>query len=89
MKLKKSEARIIIYLRNARPENTFGNAISIKLDMDYAHCRNILSRMVEKEWVVKVLNTNLNKTFYTLVPGKAPVRQSRTLLSGIVEEEEE
>lgn len=50
--MKKSEARILVYLANADKRFTYGREISIKLGMDYVYLSNILSQLKFKNWIL-------------------------------------
>lgn len=60
--MKKSEARILIFLSIAKDRLTYAKYMSFKLDMDYGYLIEILSNMRLKKWIncVKVNN----KKFY-------------------------
>lgn len=62
VKLKISEARILVFLKQVPKPERFARNISTKLDMDYGYGIRILKAMVEKGW----LSTHRldNKVFY-------------------------
>ncbi len=49
--IKKSEARIIMYLLNAANHLKKGSAIGEKLDADYIYLMKLLNVMYKKGWV--------------------------------------
>jgi len=64
-KMKKSEARILIYLAQVNAPQRNIATVSRKLDIDYTYCLRILKLMKEKGWVREhKLET---KTFYDVV----------------------
>ena len=76
--MKRSEARIIIYLNQVDIINKFGRKISIKLEMDYNYTLGILKGMKEKEWIHT--HRRNNKVFFDLTE-EAPVGEASSLLS--------
>lgn len=62
--MKKSEARILIYISQATNPNKFVRQISSKLEIDYGYLLKILAMMVSKEWLFK--HRHRNKCFYDL-----------------------
>ena len=48
MCLKRSEARILLFLQNVEAKERYASAISIKLDVDIAYLYNTLKKMTEK-----------------------------------------
>ena len=77
--MKKSEARIIMYLHTVKPENKFIRKMCSKLNMDYAYTLEILNLMLEKRWIYKIKNHN--KSMLEL-NGIAPVKQAIEKLKG-------
>lgn len=67
--IKKSEARILIYLKNADEVLRYGRAISRKLQIDYCYLNGILAGMKDKRWITGT--DKFNKIFYE-VTEKAP-----------------
>ena len=52
--LKRSEARILVYLANARPELCKTRFISLKLDIAKNYTYDILNEMLYKAWVKRI-----------------------------------
>ena len=75
--LKKSEARIIVYLHNASMHVKYVAAISEKLGLDYAYTIRILRGMLAHNWVRR--EHRENKTFYIL-KGTAPLNTAKKVL---------
>ena len=65
--MKKSEARIIIYLANVGNVSKSGGRMSETLKMDYIYAMRILSEMYQKEWL-KVHEYN-QTTYFELTDG--------------------
>ena len=76
--MKKSEARLIIYLKQVDNINKFGAKISMKLEMDYNYTLRILKGMESKGWIHT--HKRHNKVFYDLTED-APTKESSLLLS--------
>ncbi len=67
--IKKSEARIIIFLNNSRPADHYIKRISIKLDIEYGYLVRLLGGMKEKGWVwIEKAIANRTKSYYHLAP---------------------
>jgi DNA-binding MarR family transcriptional regulator len=65
--MKKSEARILLYLNQTDLQAHFVGKISLKLDIAYGYTIQILNGMTEKGWLNRDKSTaNPNKTFYNL-----------------------
>lgn len=77
--VKQSEARILIYLRNASPMFCFAKQIGMKLGIDYGYLIRILSEMKSKEWINS--ERRETKVFYFVTP-KAPLEISKKVVSG-------
>ena len=75
--LKKSEARILIYLNNVSPNLKFPRAISSKLEMDKAYLSSRLGDMIEKGWLIK--DKYPLRTYYNITD-KAPIEEAKELL---------
>lgn len=66
--LRKSEARILVFLDNSTKDLHYVQMISIKLKMDYGHLGRRLAEMVDKDWLSRnISRTNRNRTYYELV----------------------
>ena len=65
--MKKSEARILIFLNNANDRFKYAKFMAFKLNMDYGYLINILSDMKMKKWVNCVKRDN--KKFYYINKG--------------------
>lgn len=77
MKLKLSEARILVYLDNVREDYKFARKMSVKLDTDYDYTLGILKAMKYKGWIRA--RRSDNKIFYTLNK-KAPLNEAYDLV---------
>lgn len=80
IKIKKTEARILVYLRNSLPKYKYARKISTKLDIDYAYVLRSLANMREKQWI-KLVSTNGNK-IYDLAHA-APLEDAIKTIAGI------
>lgn len=49
--IKKSEARIMMFLRDTKPTLKYGDMISQKLDIDYIYVMKLLRGMYAKGWI--------------------------------------
>lgn len=76
--LKMSEARIIIFLKNADLTNRFARQMMSKLMIDYGYLLRILQGMTEKNWLKKTVNHN--KVFYELTE-EAPYNDAVTVFT--------
>lgn len=74
--IKQSEARILFYLSVVHPTRKYVQAISDKLELNYAYLLNILNSMYAKGWLTK--HSHKRYMFYSLTP-KAPLEQAKTL----------
>ena len=75
--MKKSEARILIYLKQVETVDKYTTRIVTKLDMDYVYTLGVLKKMVEKKWVSK--SRHFTKVFYQLTED-APLQEASSLL---------
>lgn len=64
-KIKKSEAKVLTFLRNADKDRRYTRMMSIKLHMDYGFITGILSEMKEKGWISGKLISG-KKFYHTL-----------------------
>jgi predicted transcriptional regulator len=76
--LKRSEARIMVYLESVDNTEKYVTAISNHLKIDYVYLLRILRQMLTKGWL-KIHHFN-NKTFYDLAC-KAPIDKAKQVLS--------
>ena len=77
IKLKKSQAKVLIFLNTVDAMHRFARRISIKLDMDYGYLTQNLAVMHNKRWISK--DRRNNKVFYN-VTKEAPIEESSLLL---------
>lgn len=64
--IKKSEARILVYLYTVVKPLRYMTAISTKLDIDYGYVQQLLRGMVTKGWLVRFKTKGNNKVFFAL-----------------------
>jgi len=76
-KLKKSEARILVYLSQVANNLRYPFKISSKLDIGYSYTLQILERMLAKGWIAKIKVRG--RSFYKLSE-TAPLEQSLDLI---------
>lgn len=76
--MKRSEARVLLYLDVVDKMYTFGRAISFKLNMDYGYLNRILSDMKMKGWIGCIPRSN--KKFYHLLK-KANLKTARKIIA--------
>lgn len=77
--LKASEARILIYLANAKVQKRYVKAISNKLDIDYTYLLNILGKMLTKGWITR--EQEALKTYYHITKqGSFFLKKAKELL---------
>ncbi len=79
-KLRKSEARILVFLSQSDKPNRYAGHMSKKLQIDYPYLLNILSRLKEKNFIDVVNSPVKNKKFYKLTE-IAPIKQAIKVLS--------
>ena len=77
MKIKKSEARLLVFLEKVRVNLRYARAISSKLDIGYSFCCEILAKMVYKRWLRTEQFTT--KKYYFLNK-KAPIKEAKRCL---------
>lgn len=77
LKMKKSEARILVFLSNVSNPDKFVTNISRKLGMDYAYLIRILGDMVAKGWLRK--HHLEQKVFYDLY-STSPIETAKKIL---------
>ena len=77
--IKKSEARILIYLENAANHRKNGTVIGEALDIDYIYLMKLLKKMYSKEWI----KTHLyNKVTYFDLTEHSPMKYAKERLIG-------
>lgn len=76
--MKRSEAKIIIFLEAADIQLCFARHISNKLKMDYGYLLRQLNLLKEKKWIT-IATRKDNKVFYRLT-SIAPHEQAKKLL---------
>ena len=81
--MKKSEARILLFLSQTDMTLHYLGKISVKLEIDYGYTIRILAEMVEKDWLRRDKGlANPQKTFYHLTKdGLAMLQMAKTLLT--------
>jgi DNA-binding MarR family transcriptional regulator len=84
MDITKTEARILIYLKHAKPELHYIMAISQKLCVAYNYTSQILNQMEQKGWVKKQ-KSEYRKSFYFLT-GKADLKEAALIAAEIKKE---
>lgn len=77
--MKKSEARIIVYLSQVSNNNKWVSIISAKLNIDYAYIIKILKLMKAKHWIRS--DKQRIKTYYFLTK-LAPLESAKLKLDG-------
>jgi hypothetical protein len=71
--IKKSEARILIFLRHAAPYMKNGKLMSKKLEIDYIYLMKLLRGMYDKGWV----GTHLyNNVYYFKTTRHTPIKEA-------------
>ena len=75
--IKRSEARILLYLDQVANPLKYVAKISRRLDIDYNYCNRVLLIMKEKKWVFT--HRLVNKTFYDLT-SQAPIEPAKAVL---------
>jgi DNA-binding MarR family transcriptional regulator len=76
-KMKRSEARIIVYLNNVDSTLKYGSSMAIKLRMDYAYLLMILRGLKDRGWIKAI--PKLGKVFYELTD-QSPLAEAKELL---------
>ena len=79
MKLKQSEAKVLVLLENAVVYARYAGHIAAKLGVDYGYMLNVLRGMHVKGWIQKT-KPHGTKTFYSLNTA-APLKRAKELLS--------
>jgi len=78
IKIKKSEAKVLIFISNADKRFCFTKQISIKLRMDYGYCMRTLHQLAANGWLKS--HQLEQKIFYELT-AKAPIKQAKEIMS--------
>lgn len=76
--MKRSEARIIIYLINVAKPLKHGDAISMNLEIDYIYTMKILRGMYEKGWIK--LHKYDGRTYFNTTL-QTPIEKARERIS--------
>ena len=76
--MKKSEARILVYLMNTRITLKYAEAMSLKLNIDISTISRSLARLLEKKWIFIAANRD-NKKFYELGQN-TPLKEAKDIL---------
>ena len=76
--MKKSEARILIYIANVELRYRYGKQIALKLDMDYAYCLRILAGLNNKLILTKIKPKG-SKTFYSIM-NKSVIKKAKEIV---------
>lgn len=76
--IRKSEARIIIFLVNAELKAKNGSNISYKLDIDYIYTMKILGQMYNKGWIGK---HKYDRTTYYKTISSTPINEAKSKLA--------
>ena len=79
VKIKKSEARILIYLSQVDDPLRYAQKICWKLQIEYNYVRQLLGGMYEKGWVE--FYRRHGKVFYKITP-EAPLNEAKELMGG-------
>ena len=82
--LKRSEARILVYLAVSKDSNCYPQTIAGKLDMDYNYLLHILQSMVCKGWIRRRPKSGWNnclRSYYHISRLKAPLNKAKKLLA--------
>ena len=77
--MKKSEARIIIFLSQVTHDLKYATMISRKLDMDYSYVLEILYKMISKGMVE--MNQDHNKKLYTLINEFSLIKEAKEVMN--------
>ena len=79
--MKRSEARILVFLETASKPHRYLRQISAKLQIDYAYVLQIVEQMVEKGWAIKMPESN--KIYIANSPDAPTDEAKEILLNGI------
>ena len=75
--MRKSEAKILMFLSVAKSPLHYTTAIAAKLSMDYSYCLHILASMHLKGWIIKDQRNNKRYYFNT---DKAPLDKAKEIM---------
>ena len=79
MAMKKSAARILIYLSQVYPHQRTVTLISHQLDIGYNYVSKLLSKMLFQKWLRK--SRLQNKMFYSLTElGRSQLKEAKEVL---------
>ncbi len=76
--IKKSEARILVYIKTAEKPYRNGVDMSVKLEIDYSYIMRLLQKMWAKGWVDSHIYNSTNFFGLTLA---APMQAAKYRLS--------
>jgi hypothetical protein len=76
--IKKSEARILVYLNNVKSPNKYASQMSYKLNIEYGYLIRLLKQMVHNDWIIPIRRSN--KIFYEINNETAPLSKATELL---------
>jgi len=80
--IKKSEARILVYLSVVDKHLKYLMKISSKLDMDYGYLIRIIGGMLSKGWLYRVEAISSNKVFYGITErGMLKLEKAKKILT--------
>lgn len=77
-KIKKSEARVLVYLDNAILPLKYARSMSVRLGIEYGFLIQRLKEMEYKGWITST--TKGTKRYY-IITTKAPMEQAKRLLA--------
>lgn len=72
IKIKPNEQKILNMLKGMDPKLAYAKYISLKMKSPYNYTLQTLHGMLDKQWIKRHYNKNLNKYFYSLTV-KAPI----------------
>ena len=75
--LKRNEARILVYLENAKNVNRYAGYIAAKLSIDYAYVLQILKKMLVIGWI-RTEQFAVKK--YYFLTKKSPLEEAKDVL---------
>ena len=82
--MKKSEARILVFIDKTPSSEHYARKINIKLEGDYNYTLQILAGMYEKEWLMRSKSqANPTRTYYKLTQlGREGLKLAEGIVSG-------
>jgi len=78
--MRKSEAKILIYLSQVETRHKYLSRMALKLDIDNSNCCRTLHKMLEKKWIREDRHFQGHKRVFYFVTPEAPIQEAKELM---------